>query len=237
MRNQKISLMGVLVLSLSVVSINVSHASTFDFTEASLGEGAGSAYSSLGMSSGGIDLTVQAYRIPSTGDEQLINEEGNTGLGVYLNSETGHGDSLGVWSGNGLGNMVDGGAQDNYKDEGLLFVFNRVVSLSFINFDYFNLGADTSDDFNITVDGRNLITDYSDRGVTSTYVTNTSQQDHFLFNNLIGKEFLIWADGSSDSFTVSDLKVSAVPLPGAIWLMGSALLGLFSLSGKRKQES
>jgi len=242
MKNKRVNLVSVLILTLSALSVSVSYASTFDFTEANLSKSAGSAYSSVGMSSDGLDLTVQAYRIYNDGNgnitnKRLINEAGNTHLGVYLESNAGHGDSLGVWSGNGGGNLIGGSSTSTYADEGLLFTFSQKVSLDYINLDYFNLGNDRSDDFNITVDGITFIVDYWAGAALNPYVTSTDgQQDHFLFSGLVGKEFLIWADGGSDTFTISDLKVSAVPLPAAIWLMGPALFGIFSLSGKRKQE-
>jgi hypothetical protein len=33
---------------------------------------------------------------------------------------------------------------------------------------------------------------------------------------------------------LDDVSVSAVPVPGAIWLLGSGLIGLFGLSRKKK---
>ena len=242
LKNKSISSMSVLVLILSVLSINVVHAAVFDFNEVNLSKTSSSAYSSVGMTSGGIGLTVQAYTIDNNGSGTITSKAliDSSGLGVYLRNSSSHGESLGVKSVDGDGYKLDGGSSINASsdpDEGLLFVFDRTVSLDFINLDYFNLGG-TGDDFNVTVDGTTFIVDYSkaDDGTNSLVTSTDGQQDHFLFNHLIGKEFLIWADGSSDSFTISDLKVSAVPLPAAIWLMAPALFGIFSLSGKRKKE-
>jgi len=231
------NLVSVLTLTMSTLFVNVSYAATFDFTAEKLGNiTAESAYGSVGMSSDGIDLTVQAYTINN--ENGVINSKAlidGAGLGVYM--ESGHGESLGVMS-----NVDDGshgtldagsGSRSTDPDEGLLFTFGQKVSLDYINLDFFS----GDDDFNLTVDGVTFIVDYSAADAANNFVTSTDgQQDHFLFNKLIGKEFLIWADGSSDSFTISDLKVSAVPLPAAIWLMGPALFGIFSLSRKRKQE-
>ena len=109
-------------------------------------------------------------------------------------------------------------------DEGLLFVFPHAVQLRYINFDYFSTTG--SDDFNLTVDGTTRLVDYNSTAAADPLVTNvTGQIDEYYFNNLVGTEFLFWADANSDSFRID--RFTIVPEPAtALLLTGGLLFGI-----------
>ncbi len=125
---------------------------------------------------------------------------------IYLSNSK---DAFGVVSFIGDGENLDGGntGDDTDPDEGLLFSFSELVSLSDIFFKSFG----SSDDYNLMVDGIDIFSD---------------KDDSYDFGSIIGQEFLVWADGSSDAFYVSGLEVSAVPEPSIVALFGLGLLGM-----------
>lgn len=58
-------------------------------------------------------------------------------------------------------------------------------------------------------------------------------------NNLAAGKYIVFIGGNSDTPTTNDtymanISVSAVPVPAAVWLMGSAMLGLVGIGRKRK---
>ena len=191
----------------------------------------GDAYNSVSISSGAISANIEAYIIENDGVGNISNLSliSTANNGVYVSSTTSG--NVGVKSSSTDGSNLDGASSHDSTDvdEGLLFTFNQAVSLDYINFDYFG----TSDDFNLTVDGVSIFADYNADSSALGAVNNTSQFDEYTFNNIVGTEFLIWADGSSDGFRIDRLEVSAVPVPAAVWLFGSGLLGLAGFARRK----
>jgi len=227
---------------IALMVTNMANATTFDFNAANLSLTGGSAYNTINTSLDGIGLTITAVTISDGGNSSVqVTEDG---LGVYL-SESGN---LGVFSSvpsmsNGF--VTDGTDLDGEgSDEGLLFSFDQLVSLDFIDFDsftnpsLFTLDSESStnfvaDNFNLTVDGVSVLTDYNANGA-SPLVSNMALFDEYGFSGIVGNNFLFWADADSDSFSINTLEVSTVPVPAAAWLFGSALLGLIGLSRRKK---
>lgn len=59
-------------------------------------------------------------------------------------------------------------------------------------------------------------------------------QTFYGFANILFNEIRITGDGSSnDAFLMDNIQLSAVPVPAAAWLFGSALLGFFGFSRKK----
>lgn len=78
-----------------------------------------------------------------------------------------------------------------------------------------NTSLDTDDNWNWSLTSSGVIA-----GSASAFTTNT--------NN--------WQGAATEmSFSLSDTQVSAVPVPAAVWLMGSALVGLIGF--RRKQSA
>lgn len=228
---------------IAIAVTSMANATTFSFNGTNLGIAEDSAYESINTSLDGIGLTITALTIANdgSGDISQTFDVIGQGIGVYLRADTsGPGGSLGVRSfvslsgGSSDGTNLDGGdgTNPNDLDEGLLFSFDRLVSLDYINFDSFSNSS--GDDFNLTVDGVSVLVDFNANDSDSRVSNVSGQFDEYRFNSIVGSEFLFWADGNSDSFRIDTLEVSAVPVPAAAWLFGSALLGMFGFSRRKK---
>ena len=206
-----------------------SFATLLDFNATSLGVSSSTAYNSVSLSEDGIAVDVTAYTIENNGLGVInsLSSLSTAGLGVYVSGSN----NLGVKSAlSGDGSKMDGGSDQSDLDEGLLFTFDQVVSLDYINFDNFGSG----DDFNLTVDGVTLVVDFSGSDA-SLYASQVSGQfDEYNFSGVTGTEFLFWVDSNSDSFKIDRMEVSAVPEPSILALFGLGLIGLGFGSRKRQ---
>lgn len=196
-------------------------ATLIELDHTNLNVASSTAYNSITHAQDDINLEIFAYTIENDGAGLITDMALLTGnnVGVYASSS----DNLGVKSNNSDGSKLDGGDETDPLDldEGLLFVFDRLVSLQYINFDSFS----GDDDFNLTVDGVLIVADYH-QGHTSTFISDVSgQADEYNFFNVTGKEFLIWADSDSDAFKIDRIRVAKVPEPSSIFLFMVALLG------------
>ena len=168
----------------------------------------------------GLTLTMTAFII--TGNDGDGNISSRTQLdnidGVYFGSS---GVKIPSYQENSSDDSdLDGashGQNGTDYDEGILFSFNKIVELKRLNFGSFG----SSDDFNLEVDGVNLMHDIGSFD-THALIKSTPQDDYFNFQNIFGKEFLVWADGDSDDFRIDDITFD-VPEPATIPLMLFAL--------------
>ena len=215
----------------ALLSSEIASAAMFDYNSATLGVAPGSTNNSVAMTVDGINVNITAYTIENNGSGTITGQTLlSGGAGVYVSGTSSN--NLGVRSSSTDGTKLDGGSTGSTTDldEGLLFTFDQIVSLDFINFDSFTSG----DDFNLTVDGVSILVDYNADSPATPLVTNDPVQfDYYYFNNITGTEFLIWADGNSDSFRIDQMTVSAVPVPAAVWLFASGLLGLAGFARKK----
>lgn len=227
----KSSILKTLLGAVAILSSGSASAALFNFNTANFGLTGSSTVDSAGMTVDGITVGLTAFTIANNGSGVISGmTQLSGGTGVYVSSSN---NNVGVRSNlSGDGTNMDGGSAGSTTDldEGILFTFDQVVTLTFVNFDSFS----GSDDFNLTVDGISLLVDHnqSDAAVLGV-VSNTPFPDHFDFS-VVGTEFLIWADGNTDSFRIDSLRASAVPVPAAAWLFGSGLLGLVGMARRRK---
>jgi hypothetical protein len=116
---------------------------------------------------------------------------------------------------------TDGGdsSSSDDPDEYLSLDFGKNVTINSVSFHSTSQG-----DFDLFADG-------------------TQVQDEKIVGDLVqfltgaeASEFKFLADGNSDAFTLKSITVttvSAVPVPAAIWLFGSALIGLATIKRRR----
>ena len=226
----KTSILKTLLGAATILSSSSASAALFDLNTTNFGLAGSSTVDSASMTVDGITVDLTAFTIANDGGGVILGmTQLSGGTGVYVSNSS---NNVGVRSNTaGDGTNMDGGAAGDATDldEGILFTFDQVVTLTFVNFDSFS----GSDDFNLTVDGISLLVDHNqtDSDVPGI-VSNTLVADHFDFS-VVGTEFLIWADGSSDSFRIDSLRASAVPVPAAAWLFGSGLLALFGVSRRK----
>lgn len=197
---------------------------------------AGTTNESLTTTIDGITLTMTAFTLVNDGAGDISSASQLTSPnGVYVSSSNSTPDSgnVGVTSGNTDGTNLDGGNSIDDPDEGILFSFSQAVSLDYVNFDSFG----SSDDFNLSraqslvpsiPDFDSLLHDIGSLETDGTFISPTSEDDAFNFQNVIGQQFLIWADGTSDSFRVDRIEVSAVPAQTPLVLMAVGLVALIS---------
>ena len=216
------------------LSIKSAYALSMDFSPSNLAVSGSNSYSTVGMTVNGIHVDVTAFTIENSNGTIISKTQINSvGTGVYVSS----GNNLGVTSNSDTnidGHDLDGGdypQPSSDYDEGLLFSFDRSVTLNYINFDSFSGG----DDFNLTVDGVNRLIDFSSFSSSSLASAVVGQEDEFNFSAISGRDFLFWADGDTDSFRIDRMDVAAmddIPEPGSIMLFS---IGLISFSFFRKR--
>lgn len=208
----------ITALGLSFAASSANAALIVDFEAAPFADGSTSqnVVYDLGL---GRTLTISVFTIDDNdGDGNIFARtqvldpwgvyKGTTGLGAEINNNDSG--SLDGADGNGSG--------DDF-DEGILFSFNFDTELLGINFGSWH----SDDDFNLEVDGVNLMHDVGAFD-TNSFIDFTPEDDKFVFQNVLGRNFLVWADGDSDSFRIDDIVVNDVPEPSAIALLGLSLL-------------
>jgi len=100
------------------------------------------------------------------------------------------------------------------------------------------LNSDPKPFFGTTVVAPLFLDGVSYLGENSTTVSGGTAT--LTLNNLAAGQYIVFIGGNSDTPTTNDtylanISVSAVPVPAAVWLMGSAMLGLVGV--RRKQKS
>jgi len=172
-------------------------------------------YDKLSITQQGVTLDVTAFMMNESDD--WISVTGST-AGVHHGS-----DGLGVQLGLGNdSNKLDSASNNTGtdRDEGLLFSFDTNVKLTYIDFASFGVG----DSFNLDVDGNNELTDF--RSTTSSGRTIGDYQ----FAGYEGSQFFIWADDSTDAFSIEQIAIEfdvvPVPLPSTVLMMIAGLIAL-----------
>ncbi|VAW90332.1 hypothetical protein MNBD_GAMMA18-633 [hydrothermal vent metagenome] len=153
-----------------------------------------------------IDFTMSGVTVTATATYNGFSNSANV-------SRDNHG--LGVRNGYLDSSDIDGLFRNDY----LTLTFDNAVSLLGLDFDH-----DTSnDEFDLYVDGVNVV--YN--------LETTGGWEEFSFGTYVGNSFTVRANGASDNFVLSGLRVETVPEPALFALMGFGLLGLGVMRRRR----
>lgn len=166
----------------------------------------------------GITLTAQG---------QSISDDGKTwdDASVYLDSRWNNGNAgMGVCKVlSGSTNQCNPGGDDNVTlGEKLILDFGQQVAISEIIMSNGVHELDFTGQFSLTIDG----VDMGQPDLASVFTTV-----------LIGQRFELWNNNTTEvaskEFYIGSMTVSAVPIPAAVWLFGSALMGLVGVSRRK----
>ena len=139
--------------------------------------------------------------------------------------------------GTGFVSNIDGGGVNISYNASVLNVLS--VSINEVVWDFgFGISSGTTDNVAGTVNGITMnawsaVT--GDFSVASIQMQAVGAGDSFLSLSEYGLN--PWASGGAlinPSFVDSSVTVSAVPVPAAVWLFGSGLIGLISIARKKK---
>ncbi len=193
------------------------------FSNSLLSNGLGEAgYASYSVTHDGIKVTA-------TGSANNDNQ-GDTAQFAYLDSYWDNREAgLGVCKDLSDTNQCAPSSDDNVTiGETLTLLFDQTVSidsLTLANGDHYATFADGAK-FSLTIDG--------------SYHGDIQLAADLNFVGLIGTKFDLFNLTNSESpdteFYINTMTVSAVPLPAAAWLFGSALFGLIGLNRRLKKS-
>ncbi|MEE9424674.1 MAG: VPLPA-CTERM sorting domain-containing protein [Methylococcales bacterium] len=230
-----------ILLAASFIGIGTASASTLGFTDN--GNNGNDLGTSFTENAGGVTATVKAFTFSDNSSDPSGTDANSTNMRAF-------GDN-----GIGIGNGDDPEHSANNQGGRELFLieFSETVTLNNASITEFgndsdsNLGGDSDVEYwggTGTFSFENLGTRFED-GILSD-VLSDGQQRNVSFDNGLGSiSWLLFGPESFDSsigtlaaadyikLRTIDFDVTAVPIPAAIWLMGSALLSLAGLNRKR----
>jgi hypothetical protein len=112
--------------------------------------------------------------------------------------------------------------------ERLNFTFDREVTLDIYDIAFNLVDENDNTGFALYVDGSSVY-NFAFSGMRTEYYTN---------NEWTGTTFGIFSN-SYRGFTIEELavtgEVSAVPVPAAVWLFGSGLIGLMAVARRKRK--
>lgn len=210
------ALMG-LAFSAPVMSASVS----FNFSEIADGDssygvdGREQGASSLTFTKNGVSVTTTGFNTntPSI-DYFAYLDSGNAGLGVCQQL-------------NGDNDQCKIGSDDNVTyNESLKLVFNETVTINETVFKNGSHGTRFDGDFQLSIDGGPAIT----IALTNIFSTPLTGQEFIFSNPNIGGGSNV---SNTQQFYISNLDVAPVPIPAAVWLFGSGLIGIIRFKNKK----
>lgn len=209
------------ILVFMLVNANISTAATFDFVSYADGDADKDGHYEWGYDQ--FTVTEDNVKLQATG--QYFNEKAWEKAYAYL--DRGHA-GLGVCKEITGGNQCAPSSDDNVTPkELLLFNFDQSVALNQVEFRNGSHGKEFDGEFRFSVfsDGRWSLMEA--HPLTQIFESNRVGEA-FAFQNLNKN------DDNKHQFYVASLNVSAVPVPSAFWLFGTALLGMVTKRRKIK---
>lgn len=208
----------------------IASATTFDFAAIADGD---STYGFTGGEFGAPSITFvkDGISVDAMGVDVITGATYNAYLdSTWTHSGGGGAGGLGVCKDLNAGNHCDPGSDDNVTiNENLLLDFGSAVTISELTFRNGEHNPSFAIDatFDLVID-RGLLTEltatYSLENIFTMDLTGTT----FEFLNLNP------TDTDDYRFYISVMEVTAVPVPAAVWLFGSGLLGLAGIARRRK---
>lgn len=193
---------------------------------------AGAAALALSTAAGAVDFDFTGSGRPADGNYTSINYTSG-GIGVTITPTGNSTRAVSYWEGIGayssgadLGTFDDCCGVLNQDKDQLVFTFNRKVTITGMSFRQWENGFDQ---VRFIGGGYNFV------------LSNSGQSaliDYFTFGSPITLDsFTLQAiNGSGTATYIHGLEgvTAAVPVPAAMWMMGSSLLGLAGLARRRK---
>lgn len=177
-------------------------------------EGREQGASSLIFTKNGISVTTTGFNtITPSIDYFAYLDAGNAGLGVCQQL-------------NGDNDQCKIGSDDNVTyNESLKLVFNEQVTINETVFKNGAHGTNFDGDFLLSIDGGPAMT----IALTNIFSTPITGQEFIFSNPNVGGGSHV---SNSQQFYISNLDVAPVPIPAAVWLFGSGLIGIIRLKNK-----
>jgi hypothetical protein len=160
------------------------------------------------VTSGGVTVTVVANTVNS-GDKVAYRPAGIAGQG-----------GLGVYRGIGDVGEFNSTVATSGR-EMLTFTFSQAVKLDSIGFYLFENNIDQAQ------------LKYGASTLTINSVNGWPVGDYLVSGTPLISSFSVAATGGVTSFRIEGLSVETVPVPGAVWLMGSGLAALGGIARRR----
>ncbi len=163
---------------------------------------------SLTFTKNGISLTASGFNTNQPSDSYFAYlDSGNAGLGVCQQL-------------NGDNDQCKVGSDDNVTfEESLKLAFNQEVTINETLFRNGDHGTNFDGDFQLSIDGGPAIT----IALTNIFLTPLTGTEFIFSNPNAGGGSNV---SNSQQFYISNLDVAPVPIPGAVWLFGTGLIGL-----------
>jgi hypothetical protein len=198
-----------------IAPITVAHATSVNFTDAIWDEGSGPAYAPTIMNSiGGIEVTATAGGPAGTAPK--LYQDSKDGLGVRLNYETDEieGSEFLAISFDQKIRLTEIGITDLFNEIGLKN--NPFTEVGFYETVHgvvqFDAVQNTGTDLVLALSGLDLIIDSIK--FYSPGIIEEKHQDH--------------------EYSLHHLEITAVPVPAAFWMFGTALIGFVAMSRRIK---
>jgi len=212
-----------LVITVFSVSANAVVINFIELTESTLGETAWQELS-VGPAALGIKITGHATNDNDTQQFAYL-DWGNAGLGVCKDASP-----AGAETGNTSNRCSSGAGDDNVTvGEYLVISFNQAVAVNNLWFNNNHDGGFGAGD-EVTIGTIGPGGSLGNYGVQTGYAGGANGIGSF---NVAADQKLKVAYGGRQ-FYMSGMEVSAVPVPAAIWLFGTALFGLVGISRKKR---
>ena len=228
--NQYIERKGIMrnlpVLAFTLLASSVAHSVTFDFADVAdnLNDPLAT-YGLVGGERGATAFTFTRDGISAT----TTGFNGVTGAvySAYLDSSfSGREGGLGVCQILN-GDQCAPSSDDNVTtNESLLLTFDQLVTIDTTTFVNGNHGTMFSNDFQLSIDGGAMMT----YALTNVFTTNLTGTTFEFFNPNMGGGSAVSND---QQFYINTLEVTAVPVPAAVWLFGTGLIGLVGVARRK----